>query len=79
MGYIHFDGMSGISFFEVILTNNGLHILRAKPEGAETSTTIGENLALCLKNDDSADLRRMVGEALSLGSRLLNPMIRSGI
>ncbi len=79
VGYIHFDGMSDLSFFEVILTNNGLNVLRAKPEGAQTSPSIGENLSLCLKNDDSADLRQMVGEALSLGSRLLSPMIRSGI
>lgn len=79
VGYIHFDGMSGISFFEVVLTNNGLLILRAFPENSKTGTTIGEHLAQCITNEDATQLTALVTEALSLGSRIISPMIRSGI
>ena len=79
VGYIHFDGMSGISFFEVVLTNPGLLLLRAFPEGAETAPTIGERLSQCLNNETNAELRGLVTEALSLGSRMIRPMTRSGI
>lgn len=79
VGYIHFDGMSGVSFYEVVLTSNGLLILRALPEGADTATTLGEKLALCVKDEHAADLSALVTEALSLGSRTLSPMTRSGI
>lgn len=79
VGYIHFDGMSGVSFFEVVLTSNGLLILRALPEGADTAPTLGEKLALCVKDEHAADLSALVTEVLSLGSRALSPMTRSGI
>ena len=79
MGYIHFDGMSGVSFFEVVLTNPGLLILRAFPEGTDTAPTIGEKLSHCINSESEAELRELVTEALSLGSRMIRPMTRSGI
>lgn len=79
VGYIHFDGLSGVSFYEVVLTSNGLLILRALPEGATTAPTLGEKLAQCVKDEHTADLSALVTEALSLGSRVISPMTRSGI
>lgn len=79
VGYIHFDGMSGVSFFEVVLTNNGLLILRAFPAGTHAAPTIGEKLAHCINDKNTDELRVMVSEALNLGSRIISPMTRSGI
>ena len=79
VGYIHFDGMSGVSFFEVVLTNPGLLILRAFPEGTDTAQTIGEKLSHCSNSENEAELRELVTEALNLGSRMIRPMTRSGI
>ena len=79
VGYIHFDGMSGVSFFEVVLTNSGLLILRAFPEGKDTAPTIGEKLSHCTKDENTDELRGLVTEALGLGSRMISPMTRSGI
>mgnify|MGYP003601111286 FL=1 len=79
VGYIHFDGMSGVSFFEVILTNNGLLILRALPQAAEEGSTLGEKMTQSINEENTDSLRGLVTEALSLGSRLISPMIRSGI
>ena len=79
VGYIHFDGMSGVSFFEVVLTNPGLLILRAFPEGKDTAPTIGEQLSHCIGSESDAELRGLVTEALNLGSRMIRPMTRSGI
>lgn len=79
VGYLHFDGMSGVAFYEVVLTNNGLLILRAFPEGTDTAPTIGEYLSHCIKDENTAELRALVTQALNLGSRIISPMIRSGI
>lgn len=79
VGYIHFDGMSGVSFYEVVLTSNGLLILRALPEGATAAPTLGEKLAQCVKDEHTDDLSALVTETLSLGSRVISPMTRSGI
>ena len=79
IGYIHFDGMSGVAFYEVVLTNSGLLILRAYPEGTDSAPTLGEKLAQCIKDENTADLRALVTQALSLGVRMISPMSRSGI
>ena len=79
IGYIHFDGMSGVAFYEVVLTNSGLLILRAYPEGTDTAPTLGERLAQCIKDENTTDLRALVTQALSLGVRMISPMSRSGI
>lgn len=79
VGYIHFDGLSGVSFFEVVLTNSGLLILRAFPEGKDTAPTIGEKLSHCTRDENNGELRALVSEALGLGSRMISPMTRSGI
>ena len=79
IGYIHFDGMSGVAFYEVVLTNSGLLILRAYPEGTDCAPTLGEKLAQCIKDENTADLRALVTQALSLGVRMISPMSRSGI
>ena len=79
VGYIHFDGMTGVSFFEVILTNHGLLILRAAPLSADESCTLGEKMMQSIKEENTERLRGLVTEALSLGSRLISPMTRSGI
>lgn len=71
--------MSGVSFFEVILTNNGLLILRALPQAAEEGSTLGEKMTQSINEENTDSLRGLVTEALSLGSRLISPMIRSGI
>ena len=79
VGYIHFDGMSGVSFFEVVLTSNGLLILRAFAEGNDGVLTIGEKLSHCLQNENAQELRALVIQALNLGSQIISPMTRSGI
>ena len=79
IGYIHFDGMSGVAFYEVVLTNSGLLILRAYPEGTDSAPTLGEKLARCIKDENTADLRALVTQALSLGVRMISPMSRAGI
>ena len=79
VGYIHFDGLSGVSFFEVVLTNSGLLILRAFPEGKDNAPTIGEKLSHCTRDENNGELRALVSEALGLGSRMISPMTRSGI
>lgn len=79
VGYLHFDGMSGVEFYEVVLTNNGLLILHAYPEGTDTAPTIGEKLSHCIKDENITELRTLVTQALNLGSRIISPMIRSGI
>lgn len=79
VGYIHFDGMSGVSFFEVVLTSNGLLILRAFAEGQDGTPTLGEKLAQHVQDEDPLALRSLVTQALNLGSQILSPMTRSGI
>lgn len=79
VGFIHFEGLSNVSFFEVVLTSNGLLILRGLPAGNESGSTIGEKLSQCVKDNNSIEMQVLVGEALSLGSRLMSPMIRTGI
>ena len=79
VGYIHFDGMSGVSFFEVVLTSNGLLILRAFAEGHEDATTLGEKLSQIVQGENAQALRALVTQALNLGSQILSPMTRSGI
>ena len=79
VGYIHFDGMSGVAFYEVVLTSNGLLTLRAFPEGSDTGPTLGDKLSHCIKDQHTAELRALMAQALSLGSRTLSPMTRSGI
>ena len=79
VGYIHFDGMSGVSFFEVVLTSNGLLILRAFAEGNDGDLTIGEKLSHCVQGDNPQELRALVIQALNLGSQIISPMTRSGI
>ena len=79
LGYIHFDGMSGVSFFEVVLTSNGLLILRAFAEGQDGTPTLGEKLAQHIQGENPLELRNLVTQALNLGSQILSPMTRSGI
>lgn len=79
VGYIHFDGMSGVSFFEVVLTSNGLLTLRAFAEGEKDQSTLGEKLSQFTQGESTLELRALVTQALNLGSQLLKPMTRSGI
>ena len=79
VGYIHFDGMSGVSFFEVVLTSNGLLILRAFAEDNDGTHTIGEKLSHCVQGKNAEELRALVVQALNLGSQIISPMTRSGI
>ena len=76
---LHFDGMSGVAFYEVVLTSNGLLTLRAFPEGSDTGPTLGDKLSHCIKDQHTAELRALMAQALSLSSRTLSPMTRSGI
>ncbi|MFP3516539.1 hypothetical protein SB766_10120 [Pseudomonas sp. SIMBA_077] len=79
VGYIHFDGMSGVSFFEVVLTSNGLLILRAFAEGEKDQSTLGAKLSQFTQGESTLELKALVTQALNLGSQLLKPMTRSGI
>ena len=71
--------MSGVSFFEVVLTSNGLLILRAFAEGQDGTPTLGEKLAQHVQGENPLELRSLVTQALNLGSQILSPMTRSGI
>ena len=45
----------------------------------EKIAAMREKLAQCVMNENTADMRALVTQALSLGVRMISPMSRSGI
>jgi hypothetical protein len=70
-GYLtHRGHAQGTGFLDSVLTAKGLEVLKATPASLQTGPSLGEKLVDASKGGAKEVLRGVVGEVLSLGSRL---------
>jgi hypothetical protein len=60
---------------DVVLTAKGLEVLKAIPDSLKSGPTIGEQLAEATKEEGKEQVKLLVKEALSLGVKLIGPII----
>ncbi|NAN55260.1 hypothetical protein EX349_29140 [Pseudomonas protegens] len=74
-GYIHSKGEKKSYISEAVLTAKGLEILKATPSSVVGGPSLGDKLATAAKEEGREALRSLVSEALSLGARLISPLV----
>lgn len=72
-GYIWLKEDQSISdqFYQGVLSPKALEVLKAVPDSINGSDTIGEKLVMCSKGTFNSGLNDIVGQAVSMGFKLL--------
>lgn len=70
-GYIKMTGSGGNEFFDLILTEKGLEVLKATPASlTHQSLPLGKQIAAAVKSGAKETLRTLVNQALSAGVKI---------
>lgn len=70
-GYIKMTGSSSNEFFDLILTEKGLQILKAIPSSlTHQSLPLGKQIAAAVKSGAKETLRSLVNQALATGIKI---------
>jgi hypothetical protein len=74
-GYIYGEVHPYIRVSDAVLTAKGLEVLKASPDSLATGPSIGEQLATATKDGSKELMRGLLAQALTLGTRLVSPLV----
>ena len=74
-GYIHCVSEKRSYLYKSVLTAKGLEVLKLVPSSVQGGLSIGEQLTTAATEEARETLRGVVSEALSIGARLISPLV----
>ncbi len=74
-GYIHCNEARDSYLKGAVLTAKGLEVLKATPASVTKGASLGDRLTSAAKQEGRETLQAVVSEALSLGAKLLSPLL----